>query len=203
MVLPRTSTTWTAQAMQGSKEWTVRRISSGCFGSATGVPISADSTGPRIPFPVARGEVPGARHDHLVVRDLPVFDRHPVAQRPPGRVMQAVALGLGRPRRRFPLLPLVDAQVPFLHDVRGELLDPAGDRLGDDERLDAARRDAAQRRKERRSSDLELREGGVDQLLRALVARCVGHQHARERADLHGRFGVPRCLEPASTWRPY
>ncbi len=54
-VLPRVSTTWTAQAMQGSKEWTVRRISSGCFGSAIGVPISADSTGPRIPFP-SRGE---------------------------------------------------------------------------------------------------------------------------------------------------
>src|SRR6516225_2420895 len=45
------STTWTPQAMQGSKEWTVRRISIGRCGSATGVPRSASSYGPRRPLP--------------------------------------------------------------------------------------------------------------------------------------------------------
>src|SRR5664280_334356 len=37
------STTWTPQAIHGSKECTVRRISSGCSGLATGVPTSAAS----------------------------------------------------------------------------------------------------------------------------------------------------------------
>ena len=43
----RPSTKWTAQAMQGSNECTVRRTSRGCSGSATSVPINASSHGPR------------------------------------------------------------------------------------------------------------------------------------------------------------
>jgi hypothetical protein len=31
---------WTAQAMQGSKEWTVRKTSSGLSGWTTGLPTS-------------------------------------------------------------------------------------------------------------------------------------------------------------------
>ena len=38
---PLVSTTWTPHAMHGSNECTVRRISSGCSGSTTGVPSSA------------------------------------------------------------------------------------------------------------------------------------------------------------------
>ena len=37
------------QARQGSKEWSVRRISSGCSGSAIGVPSSAASKAPMAP----------------------------------------------------------------------------------------------------------------------------------------------------------
>ena len=46
---------WTAQAVQGSNEWTVRRISTGLAGSATGVPTSASSNAPRRPW-ASRGE---------------------------------------------------------------------------------------------------------------------------------------------------
>ena len=52
---PRASTTCTEQAMHGSKEWMVRKISTGLLGSATGVPISASSHGPRTPL-ASRGE---------------------------------------------------------------------------------------------------------------------------------------------------
>jgi len=45
------STTWTPQAMHGSKEWMVRRISIGLFGSAISVPISAASYGPGLAMP--------------------------------------------------------------------------------------------------------------------------------------------------------
>src|ERR1017187_4770936 len=44
------STTWPPQAMQGSKEWMVRRISIGLVGSATGVFRRASSYGPRLPW---------------------------------------------------------------------------------------------------------------------------------------------------------
>ena len=47
--LVRPSMTCTPQATQGSKECTVRRISTGRLGSATGVPISASSTALRWP----------------------------------------------------------------------------------------------------------------------------------------------------------
>src|SRR6266545_1623962 len=40
---PAASTTWTPHARQGSNEWMVRRISTGRFGSAMGVPINAAS----------------------------------------------------------------------------------------------------------------------------------------------------------------
>lgn len=50
---------WTAQAMQGSNEWMVRRTSRGCSGSATGFPrseayVDDEHRGPRVPL-VSRG----------------------------------------------------------------------------------------------------------------------------------------------------
>src|SRR5512144_841926 len=47
--LPSASSTCAAQAMHGSNEWIVRRISSGRAGSASGVPTSATSYGPGCP----------------------------------------------------------------------------------------------------------------------------------------------------------
>jgi hypothetical protein len=49
------STTCTAHDIQGSKEWMVRRTSTGRAGSKTGVPISDCSQGPRCPR-ASRGE---------------------------------------------------------------------------------------------------------------------------------------------------
>src|SRR3954467_13054262 len=53
-LFPAGSNMWTAQAMHGSNEWTVRRTSSGCAASAIGLPRSDASYGPGVPF-VSRG----------------------------------------------------------------------------------------------------------------------------------------------------
>ena len=47
---------------------------------------------------VARARIPGARHDRLVVRDPPVLDDDPVAERAARCFHEASPAGLSRPR---------------------------------------------------------------------------------------------------------
>ena len=104
---PVASSTWTPQAMQGSKEWMVRRISSGCSGFTSGwLSTSAASYGPHLPLRVPGRAVPGARDHALIAGDLAVLDLDPVAQRAARRVEVAVPLRLGRPLVGLHLSPL-------------------------------------------------------------------------------------------------
>src|SRR5690242_7096812 len=67
--------------------------------------------------------VPGTWHDALIARDLLVLDLHPVAERATWRVEVAVALCLGGPRGRVPLVPIEGLGIAAL-DTIDELVVP-------------------------------------------------------------------------------
>ena len=83
----------------------VRRISIGCSGFDQWMVVHQRRlVRARHALRVPRRAVPRARHDALVARDLLVLDLHPVPERAARRVEIAVALRLGRPFRRIPLV---------------------------------------------------------------------------------------------------
>src|SRR5678815_4799639 len=91
---------------------------------------------------------------------------------------------------------VVDPEVTLLH-VRRESVDPGVDLLGQDDCLHAPGGDAPQRREERLRADTQRLERRAHQLLDPLVAGAVGHQHPRQRSDLHRLAAVTGRLQPA------
>ena len=183
--------------MHGSNECTVRRISIGCSGSATGVPISASSYGPAASLRVARAGVPRARHDALVVGDRAVVDVHPVAERAARRLVEARRpIASAGHVRGLPLRVVVDAQLagrPCSRPARRP--SRPSSRRAPASRCRAPRRGRASRTapRGRRSSCLQ---HGADQLLHARVPGHVRDEHARQRTDLHRLVVVARRLQP-------
>ena len=113
--------TWVEQARQGSKECSVRRISSGWLRIGHGRVHERGLEGADIAVGIARAAVPGGRHDRLVILDLAVLDLDPVAERAARRLGEADALDLRRPGLRIPLLDIGGGGVAGL-DVGDQLV---------------------------------------------------------------------------------
>ncbi len=96
---------------------------------------------------VPRAGVPGRGYHRLVVGDASVPDRHPVAERPPGRLMYADASGFPGPGGRVELGGIGDGGVAapdvfyqFVHEVLGD--------IGADLRFEAPAGGAAEHRRQ-------------------------------------------------------
>ncbi len=84
----------TAQAMQGSNEWTVRRTSSGFSGSHDRIADEGCLVGAGDTLFVAGRGVPGGGDDGLVIVDLAVLDHHPMGEAAARGFVEADALEL-------------------------------------------------------------------------------------------------------------
>ena len=78
------SSVWQAQAMQGSKEWTVRKTSSGFDWVGYGVSEQRGFVRSGNTALVARAGIPGGGHHGLVVGENALVDNHPMGKVPRG-----------------------------------------------------------------------------------------------------------------------
>jgi len=111
---PSSLITWVAQAMQGSKECSVRRDFHGLIGDGHRRVHQRGLESTDLTLGVTRAAVPGAGHDALVVLDLAVLDPDPVAECAAWRGNDADPFGLGRPGGRVPFSTLAVEESPAL-----------------------------------------------------------------------------------------
>ena len=147
---------------------------------------------------VAGSRVPSGRDNCLVIRDLSVFDHHPVGERAAGRFVKTDAvkflvaeLGL---HENFGI-----ARCNVLHEQIPVLIRKVRQHCG----TNRSCRDAPQRGMQHDRGDLFLRDGGdpvngfSSPLMSELMPLRITNQDLGQRTDLHGAAFEARRFDPS------